>query len=222
MDPDRKIISFLKLRQAIGRLGTALPFVLFFGALFIFRTGLQSSLSAYYHTQMGSVFVGTLCAIGVFLYAYRGYDEGRFSDNAVGNVAGICAIGTALFPTDPSTADDIPKTAVAWAHALFAGVFFLSLAYFCLCLFVRTTNPPPSPLPEPKRKRNRVYRVSGVTILIAITLIVVQAVLPDGIRQAFVPDNLVFLLESIAVVAFGCAWLTKGQSFFADPKVDQQ
>ncbi len=43
-------ISYLELRKVIGILGIALPFVLFFGALIIFQTGLQSSISSYYHT----------------------------------------------------------------------------------------------------------------------------------------------------------------------------
>ena len=63
---DQRVIAYKKLRKAIGVLGTALPFVLAAGGYFFFSTGIQSSLSAYYHTDMGDVFVGTLWAIGVF------------------------------------------------------------------------------------------------------------------------------------------------------------
>ena len=62
------VFSYLSLRRTIGFLGTALPFVLFLGALIIFRAGLQSSMSSYYHTGMGDVLVGTMCVIGFFLY----------------------------------------------------------------------------------------------------------------------------------------------------------
>ena len=67
------VFSYLTLRKTIGILGTSFPFVLYLGALIIFRTGIQSSISSYYHTGMGDVFVGTLCVIGFFLLSYKGY-----------------------------------------------------------------------------------------------------------------------------------------------------
>ena len=73
---DTLVWSFLALRKAIGLLGTFLPLVLWLGALILFGTRMQSSVSAYYHTGMGNVFVGTLCAIGVFFCACRGYTKG--------------------------------------------------------------------------------------------------------------------------------------------------
>ncbi len=70
------VISYLGLRKAIGILGVALPFVLPFGQIFLHALGIQSSLhtpviensvSYYYHTDMRNIFVGSMCAIGVFL-----------------------------------------------------------------------------------------------------------------------------------------------------------
>ncbi len=69
------IISYLTLRKAIGLLGIALPFVLALGAVFCSRTEIQSSVSSYYHTSMGDVFVGILFVIGFFLLSYRGYER---------------------------------------------------------------------------------------------------------------------------------------------------
>jgi len=69
------IISYLSLRKAIGFLGILLPFVLYFGALIIFGTGLQTSISGYYHTGMRDVYVGTLCVIGFFLFSYKGGEK---------------------------------------------------------------------------------------------------------------------------------------------------
>ena len=64
-----EIIDVMLLRQAIGVLGVALPFLLWFGGLAA-RVALQPSISRYYHTQMHDVFVGVLCAIGLGLFDY--------------------------------------------------------------------------------------------------------------------------------------------------------
>ena len=68
-------LSYLVLRRIIGLLGFLFPFVLSLGALILFQTGIQSSISSYYHTGMGDVFVGILCVIGVFLFSYKGFDN---------------------------------------------------------------------------------------------------------------------------------------------------
>ena len=64
------VFSYLALRKSIGFLAIALPFVVSLGALIFFQTGLQKSISSYYHTDMRDVFVGTLCVIGFFLLSY--------------------------------------------------------------------------------------------------------------------------------------------------------
>jgi len=93
-----------------------LPIALAVGGLLIFRTGIQPSLSAYYYTGMKNVFVGTLCAIGVFLFSYRGYSK---KDNIAANIAAFCAIGTALFPTA------LAENATAIAEIIGKPVFWL-------------------------------------------------------------------------------------------------
>ena len=92
------VFSYLELRKAIGILGMALPFAVSLGAGILFRTGVQSSISSYYHTGMRDVFVGTLFAIGFFLLSYKGYER---SDDLAGDLACIFAVGVALFPTVP-------------------------------------------------------------------------------------------------------------------------
>ena len=66
------IISYFTLRKTLGLLGILLPFVLVFGNWIIFRDGLENSISSYYHTGMGDVFVGILFAMGLFLFSYKG------------------------------------------------------------------------------------------------------------------------------------------------------
>src|SRR3989344_41314 len=98
---DYLVLSYLDLRKAIGVIGMALPFVLVFGKFSIQGGGIQSSISSYYYTVMGDVFVGSLCAIAVFLGSYRGYTR---TDSIAGNLACVFALGTALFPTAPEDA----------------------------------------------------------------------------------------------------------------------
>jgi len=205
------VISYLGLRKAVGILGTLLPFVLAIGLFIIFGKGLQASLSDYYHTEMRDVFVGTLCAIGVFLLSYRGYER---KDDIAGNLAFVFAIGTALFPTTPEVNPLPSDKVIGVMHFVFAGLFFITLAYFSLGLFTKT-DPTKTPTPQ-KLMRNRVYVVCGYTILAAIALIAIYIVLPSEIQTYFDQIKPVFWLESIAVVAFGISWLVKGEAILQD------
>jgi hypothetical protein len=203
------VISYLGLRRAVGILGTALPFVLVVGKWLLGGWGIQPSISAYYFTGMRDVFVGTLCAIGVFLLSYRGYER---ADDVTGNLACVFAVGVALFPTAPAAAASPFQTLVGYLHLAFASAFFLTLAYFSLALF-RKTNPAKQ-MTEQKKQRNVVYTVCGYVILACIGLIVFDAVfLGHSSLQALDP---VFWLESASVLAFGISWLTKGEAILAD------
>ena len=218
---DTLVWSFLALRKAIGLLGTFLPLVLWLGAVVLFGTRMQSSVSAYYYTGMGNVFVGTLCAIGVFFYAYRGYTKGiDDNDDRVGNLTGVCAIVVALFPTEPSGGIDLPGTFAGSVHVVFAALLFLTLAYFSLVLFTRSD--PDRPRSPEKQNRDRVYRVAGYTILASIGSIgILGAVRALGLVShevvlAVESGNPAFWLESIALTAFGISWAVKGQAILAD------
>ncbi|HET8922593.1 MAG TPA: hypothetical protein VFN26_06305 [Candidatus Acidoferrum sp.] len=80
------------MRKAVGIIGVALPFALAFGKMLLQGSGLQPSISAYYYTDMRNVFVGSLCAIGVFLLSCKGYD---WRDEAAGIAACVFAVGVA-------------------------------------------------------------------------------------------------------------------------------
>ena len=206
-EPSSLVIGYMTLRRAIGLLGTSLPFVLSFGALLLFKTGIQPSISSYYHTGMRDVFVGILCAIGVFMISYK-YER---PDDIAGDLACVFAVGTALFPTSPP--GELTLGTIGALHLVFASLFFLTLAYFALFLFTKT-NPKKTPTRR-KRQRNHVYKVCGYTILVSIALIVLLTLLPS-VKQAISPYNPVYWLEALAVVAFGISWLTKGEALLAD------
>ena len=67
-------LSYIALRRAIGIIGVSLPFVLLAGWFLPNGPVIQPSISDYYYTIMGSYFVGSMCAIGVFQLSYRGPD----------------------------------------------------------------------------------------------------------------------------------------------------
>ncbi len=105
---------------------------------------LKGSISAYYHSAGGVLFVAILAIIGVALLAYQGFDDdGRFT-----NYAGICALGIAVFPTYPSDGVvaqhfGLPSTTAFWPdifdaplssvlHGCFAISFFFCSGISCV------------------------------------------------------------------------------------------
>lgn len=204
------VFSYLALRTTIGILGIALPFLVSLGAQAIFKTGLQASISAYYHTGMRDVFVGVLFVIGFFLFSYRGYSR---LDNLVSNLACLWAVGLALFPTAPIGENLSPGVVrIGNIHLAFAGLFFLTLAFFCLYLFTKT-NPEQLPTRQ-KLQRNHVYRTCGWVMLAGIGLMALHAALPP---LAWLERlNPVYWLEAASILAFGVSWFVKGETILRD------
>ena len=187
-------------RKVIGYLGFFLPLVLAAGAVILFQTGIQSSISDYYHTKMGDVFVGALWAIAFGLFAYRGYrptGQDRLSDNAVANLGCFFAIGVALVPTTPEWS--LSKS----VHLGLAALFFFVLIYFCLRLFPKTDQ---DVLPTKKGRRNTLYKACGRTMMVCIVLIGIYFLLPEAVQSRIEPYAPVFCLETIAVMCFGASW----------------
>lgn len=205
------MVTVRRLRRGIGVVGIALPFVVTIGnALLAGRFTLLESISGAYHTGMRDIFVGSLCAIGVFLICYR-Y---RRLDDVASSVAGALAIAVALFPTAAGAAATTVSSTDVLAgrvHQVCAAALFVILAGFCLLLFTRT-EPGDAPTPE-KLVRNRIYRVCGWLIVAAIVATVASTFLPESVQEAVKP---VFWGETVAVLAFGVAWLVKGEAIIAD------
>lgn len=210
---DHRIITFVTLRKAIGWLGILLPLALIIGTIVIGRCqNVQDSISHYYYTVMGGVFVGTLCAVALFLIIYRGYN---WLDNLSTTVAGFCAIGVAMFPTS-SNKDKICSIIdfgnlgpIETLHYLSAALFFLTLAFISIFLF-RKGSADPTPR---KKTRNKIYLISGIVIIACMVLILILHSLP-ALEKIVNLYKLVFVLEWIALLAFGISWLVKGDLIF--------
>ena len=103
-----KVMDYRTLRVVIGGIVILLVPVVYIGnwLIFIGHPGdcfynpqwIPGSLSGLLYTHMRNLFVGALCAVGVFFVAYRGHDRW---DDRLTNVAGLAAICIALFPTMP-------------------------------------------------------------------------------------------------------------------------
>lgn len=202
-DPERMVASYLTLRRTIGTLGVSLPFVLLFSDR---CKDIEDSISAYYATRdMGDVFVGILVAIGVCLWAYKGYDP---VDDLLGDIGGAAAIGIALFPVTSTGA-------TRFLHYAFAIVMFGVLAVFCLWLF-RKTHEKCQPTDE-KKRRNLIYACCGWTIVACIALIAARASL-QALTGWCLLETLhpVFWLETIALVVFAVSWFVKGEVLLKD------
>jgi hypothetical protein len=202
------VVSYLDLRKAVGIIGMALPFVLIIGKMAAEGGGIQSSISNYYHTAMRDVFVGSLCAIAVFLGAYRGY--GRI-DNIAGNLACVFALGVALFPTVPINPSEY-QIAIGQLHITFAALLFLILAFFALFLFRKTT-PNKRPTPQ-KLLRNKIYAICGSIIVVCVLLALSLNLLP--LTSPIFKLSPLFWLESLAIFSFGVSWLVKGEAVLKD------
>src|SRR5436853_55856 len=125
---DTLVLSYLELRKSTGLIGMLLPITVAVGKILIDSPGILGSISAYYYSIMGGVFVGSLCAIGVFLWSYRGYD---MRDVIAGHIAAVAAVGVALFPTAPEVGTITQEQMiVSGVHATSAAIFFLTLSYF--------------------------------------------------------------------------------------------
>lgn len=91
-----RLLSYLSVRQTIGFLAILLPIALVCYSL-LCGMPIENSISDYYYTNFGDVFVGILCGIAVFLFTYKGYEP---NDVLITNIASVTALCVAFFPTN--------------------------------------------------------------------------------------------------------------------------
>ena len=201
-------VSYLFLRRAVGLIGALLPIAVPLGySITTGRWQLMESLSIYYYTDVRNVFVGSLCAVGVFLICYR-YQRW---DDLASTFAGAFAIGVAFCPTLPPNPSDLARV-LGVLHDVFAIAFFITMALMCLLLFTRS-DVAPSERSSQKNTRNGVYVVCGVVILVFTVL----AVLSSFVPQSFVNEvHPLFWCEAVGTFTFGVAWWIKGQTLWRD------
>jgi len=206
---DPVVLSYLALRKAVGGVALALPFAVAVPWALLHHA-IQTSISAYYYTCMRNIFVGSLCAIGMFMLCARGYD---WQDEIAGIFAAICAIGVAFFPTSPASGATHRQLVVGDAHYIFAAALFFTLAYFCLVLFKMSAEN--HTLTRQKIQRNRVYTSCGIVILVSLASLSAMTLL-FHVKYVFPHVAPGIFFETTSLLAFGIGWLVKGETFLKD------
>lgn len=216
-----------RLASLVGFAAFGLPLIMGLGAL-ITRTKLETSLSHFYYREvgLGDIFVGTLVFIGTLLLAYRGRNANVAK---LASIAGVCAFGVAVLPTDGwrLAGQDAMTNADYWigvAHKISAGGLFAILAVFCFFVF-RIVEPRhqdgSGECLATKARRNRIYTVSGSVIVAMMLAILLGTQLFD---ERWDDNKLTFWCESAALIAFGFSWITVGRamnSVLLDPQDKQ-
>lgn len=186
-----------RLRFGIGAIGILLPIALPFGNWIFVQLGhqteiLPSSMSSSYYTSTRNIFVGALCALGVFLIGYRFNTR----DDLWSTVAGVFAVGVALFPTAPRTPTAY-QSAIGYAHLSFAGILLSGLALFCISSFRDLSDPN-------RRAVNRGYLTAGIAIFAFVAIALLAGITHWGDHWRLTP---LYVCEALSVWSFGVAWI---------------
>jgi hypothetical protein len=240
-DDNDKIITYRNLRKVVGWLGVLLPIALVFGnylinhfnifnnSFFIDKicsniykpdNSFKTSISDYYYSTVGDLLTGTLCAVAMFMFCYRGHKkrEGEFglSDNLLANIIGLLALGVAVFPTHSETCiqDNIRtyliSSNIGYIHLALAALFFISLAAMSIINFRRTDDIKLFG----KRENHQIYLFCGIAILICLVLIFIYMNWIEEHYEWLDKLHPTFWLEAAALISFGFAWLVKGKVDF--------
>ena len=216
------VLSYFAHRRAAGYIGLALPVVVVFFDKFVSRSHcIPDSISASYYTGARNFFVGSLCAVGIFLISSVGYKR----DLKYSIFAGVMSFLVAFDPCGSPAAGEpfcgaraeLPYPYSNSVHFVAAILLFLTFAFFCLVLFTRSADDPDSympritGLPEKKRQRNLVFIVCGSIMVAAMASFVVAKLVDPALRH-----HELLIVEWICLWAFGIAWLIKGQQLLKD------
>ena len=197
--------AYTHLQQIVGVIALLLPFVLIIGNRLLSGDELESSISAYYHTPMGDVFVGALCAVPVFFLSYNFPSSPGFNlDNKLSTLATVAAVWASPSSRPRVTRPSPHRASRSWD----------AVAPHVRGPAVRPARCLRGLLPFPRsagaktavqKQRNIVYRACGLLIVAAMVMNPVSNWLdPPDWLHAF------FWLETICAAAFGISWLVKG------------
>lgn len=199
--------SYLLMRTVIGTIGVGLPLVLLAGdGLLLAGEVPRGSLSAYYHTGMRDILVGTLYAVGVFLITYMFFHYNW--DNILSIIAGTAVLGVAIFPTGGNDSltplqERLGESFVSSVHQVCAAVFILSLAAISF-VFGQRDGKRTDRTPGLRKFRKLLHWGCALIIIGAVAYVLLTKWL--GRFDA----HSLFYGETIATFAFGLSWLVKG------------
>jgi hypothetical protein len=214
---NQDIRTVKNLRLGVGAVGMLLPIALIAGNwLSDDKVIVPTSMSGSYYTSTRDLFVGSLCALGVFLIGYRH----TVRQNRCTWFAGSCALAVAFAPTAPTR----PKTEPAWVNYLHHGAacaLIFTLGMFCWIVFTDFAQRPSSIGAMAgqawdslrRHTRSSIYLICGVVVFASGALALYTGLRPTAWSTGW-PS--LYCFEAIAVVAFGVAWMMAGFELAAD------
>lgn len=215
--------KYLKLRSAIGILGILLPFLLVgFSLINKNGCGILPSISDYFHTSVGGIFIGILVSIAIFLI----YDGENKEEKYICRAAGVLALIIAFAPTpikdefvlisgmqiDPDMFGGcyIPKmesnSLIGYIHFGAATFFFLLLSYLAGIKFRNSETKEDST----KLRRNW-YAACGLGMLVPLIGIAIFKIFFNDQSGDSETLPIVFIAEFIMLIFFGISWLIRGE-----------
>ncbi|SEQ04385.1 hypothetical protein SAMN05444005_10569 [Flavobacterium urocaniciphilum] len=229
------------MRKAIGWIAILLPFALIMGEYIISQLDLlnnpwfvktnecyqvytygspfKASISHYYYSSVGEIFTGALGTVALFLFCYKGHplrkSEFGLSDKVMSKLAAFFALGIVAFPTTSKHCieDNLRVFTSSFntgiIHFAFAGLFFVTLAFISIFNFRRTKK-----VSEFGTKpAHNIYKYCGYVMLICVALILIYRVFLRDQYEWLDSIYPILILETIALIAFGVSWLTKGKVY---------
>ncbi|MBB6481829.1 DUF998 domain-containing protein [Spirochaeta isovalerica] len=197
--------SYIIIRRSIGYLGVFLPVLLILGGLFLNEGKVEFSLSAYYHNNLGDIFVMCLGASGILLVAYRGREP---FIRILTSLGGVLALLVILFPTEVKGVDGpygilkLEPSLSGTIHLVCASLFFIVLGVISFWRFTDHT----SDAEEERRKLDRWYKLLGLTSMLCAAVYLVLVLFFKGTLEWYP----ILVVETVGLEAMGFTWLIKG------------
>ena len=160
-----------------------------------------------------TIFLGFLFAIAALLFAYNGKS---IKEMVMSKIAGIAAIGVAMFPCDCECKAKRPELApceiVSSAHFIAAAAMFVILIYFCYTFYARALKPKEGQTEISKEAKFRafIYAACGLTIIAVIIAVLYDALTHGSVIAMW--NTFIFYAEATGLIAFGVAWLVSSRT----------
>jgi len=242
--PENRVISYHKIRLAVGVIGMLLPFCLWIFNAIINESGilhntfwitfsdgydpadnLKDSISHFYYSTVGELFTGALCAVSLFLFCYRGYDRPAYGkyrfipgDNFMCNFAGAMALLVVFFPTSSKPISDNFRAFVATDATGYIH-YGAAVLFFVALSIISFVNFRRTKLPEDfgKNESHPIFKKCAIVMFSCMLILLVIFILHKAKVDVSWSDklNLTYWLETVMLLAFGISWTVKGQ-------IDQQ
>lgn len=224
---DPTYVHLIRLRQLIGWLGIALPWIV----VYCSKLGSQGSewplsISATWYTNACTPFMIILGSAALLLICYEGYE---LIDDITMTIAGLAGLGICLFPCeyekyvgDLVGTLQLPVKVSDFAHMTCAIIFFVALTFASLCLFTRSAQSKT----DEKKNRNKIYIACGLGMAVSLVALILCKLCDESVGSiyhwlftdvfggfSFLADAHVWFFEMLALTFFGVSFLTKAGTY---------